>query len=633
MSKHKSGSTIIIFVIISSSLFSQAKEAIADVYFSTPTYYNVGSLNPSAWLLAAGDFNNDKHLDLATSSPEDDSVRILLGNGRGEFTFTSTIESGRNPRGMAVADVNNDGKIDVITANATGIGYISVYLGNGNGTLQTRMDFDVCDREGCDPHNIDLDDYNGDGNLDVAVSPYFYNSVILMKGDGKGNFMVDTRFGGAGGFYGVLFNDFNGDNRKDIVSSAGLALKEVDNQFQPPLITDATGYEWVAGSSDFNKDGIADLVVPRVDGPHRDEVAIYMGNKSANLTASAYYATGPIGSRPTKTAMADFDLDGNEDIAVINRNAKTVSFFLGAGDGTFQPKVDFSAPSTAEDITKGDFNEDGLTDIAYIHYPHSVGILLNSSLLAAILPTARSVQVGQAATAFGTIINNTGIDATSCYLSLPDNPSIPAYFNYQTTNASNQLVGSPNTPVDIPSGGSQGFVFSITPTATFNATDIPIAFDCGNTAPAPSQMGLNTFLLSASSMPVPDMIAIGATASGDGVLRIPEPTGVHAFGTAAVNIGASDTITATADTGGISLPLTLTLCQTNPNTGGCLTAPTASVSSTIGNQQVATYSVFAQASSAIAFDPTVNRIFLRLSSGGVVRGATSVAVMTEDAAN
>jgi hypothetical protein len=121
------------------------------------------------------------------------------------------------------------------------------------------------------------------------------------------------------------------------------------------------------------------------------------------------------------------------------------------------------------------------------------------------------------------------------------------------------------------------------------------------------------------------MVAIGATSSGDGVLRLPGSTGVHAFGTASVNIGATGTITATADTGGVSLPLTLTLCQTNPGTGGCLAPPAASVSSSVGNQQVATYAVFAQATGAIAFDPSANRIFLRLSSGGVVRGGTSPA--------
>lgn len=252
-----------------------------------------------------------------------------------------------------------------------------------------------------------------------------------------------------------------------------------------------------------------------------------------------------------------------------------------------------------------------------------------NGLFAAVLPYARSVQVGQAATAFGTIINATGVDVAHCYVTLPVNPSIPASFNFQTTNASNQLVGTPNTPVNIPAGGTQSFVFGITPTAAFAATDIPLVFDCANTQPAPSQTGLNNFLLSSSSTPVPDMIAIGATPSGDGVLRIPGSNGVHAFGTAAVNIGGAGEITATVDTGGVALPLTLSLCQTDPGTGACLSPPASSVTSPLASNASATYAVFAQASGPIAFDPASKRIFLRLASGGVVRGATSVAVTTQ----
>ena len=252
-----------------------------------------------------------------------------------------------------------------------------------------------------------------------------------------------------------------------------------------------------------------------------------------------------------------------------------------------------------------------------------------SGLFSAVLPYARSVPIGQPATAFGTLINATGVDAIGCALALPVSPAIPATFNYQTTNASNQLVGTPNTPVNIPAWGSQSFIFGITPGAAFAATDIPIVFDCANTQRAPSQVGLNTFLLSASSTPVPDMVAIGATPSGDGVLRIPGSNGLHAFGTAAVNIGGAGEITATVDTGGVPLPLALTVCQTHPVTGACVFPPAASTTRTLANNASATYAVFAQASGAIPLDPAGKRIFLRLSSGGVVRGATSVAVTTQ----
>jgi hypothetical protein len=134
----------------------------------------------------------------------------------------------------------------------------------------------------------------------------------------------------------------------------------------------------------------------------------------------------------------------------------------------------------------------------------------NAGLFAAVLPYARSVQIGQPATAFGTIVNATGLDARGCYLALPASPAIPATFNYQTTNASNQLVGKVNTPIDIPAGGSQSFVFGITPSAAFAATNIPVVFDCANTLPAPSQTGLNLNSSVSRSMRQAETVSGGA---------------------------------------------------------------------------------------------------------------------------
>lgn len=249
-----------------------------------------------------------------------------------------------------------------------------------------------------------------------------------------------------------------------------------------------------------------------------------------------------------------------------------------------------------------------------------------SGLYAAILPYARSVQVGQPATAFAALINATGADVNGCYLALPKDPALPISFQYQTTNTSNELTGSANTPVDIQAGATQNFVFGIAPTAAFAATDIPIVLACANAGPAVSHPGLNTFLLSASRTSVADPIAISATPTNDGIVHI---AGTQAFATAAINIGATGAITASADTGAVALPLSLTLCQTNPASGACLSPPSNSTTATVNSNQTVTYTVFATALSPIPFDPVMNRIYLRLASGGVTRGATSVAVTTQ----
>jgi hypothetical protein len=251
--------------------------------------------------------------------------------------------------------------------------------------------------------------------------------------------------------------------------------------------------------------------------------------------------------------------------------------------------------------------------------------------VAAVLPGSRSVQVGVAATAFGVIINTGNAVAKAC--GLAPATSLPASFGFQTTDPkTNQLTGTPNTPVDVNAGALQTFVFGIVPSAAFAPTDVALAFTCANTLDAPVHVGTNTLLLSASTTPVPDLIAIGATPSNDGIVNIPGTAGTGFLATAAVNIGAAATITASADDGGAGLPVNLSICQTNPSTGQCTNPATPGPSATVAvaNNQTVTFTVFVKGAGTVLFDPANNRLFLRLKdAGALTRGATSAAVRTQ----
>jgi hypothetical protein len=191
------------------------------------------------------------------------------------------------------------------------------------------------------------------------------------------------------------------------------------------------------------------------------------------------------------------------------------------------------------------------------------------------------------------------------------------------------LIGTPNTPVDIAPGGFQSFVFALAPTSVFNPSDVQLNFDCFNTNPAPVTVGVNTLLLSASNTLVADVIALAATVSGDGVVRLPGPSGSGAFAVATVNVGTADTITASADTGSRSLPVALSICETNPTTGVCLAPAAATVTTTISNGATPTFAIFISAAGEVAFDPALSRVFVRLRDlAGSTRGSTSVAVTT-----
>ena len=250
----------------------------------------------------------------------------------------------------------------------------------------------------------------------------------------------------------------------------------------------------------------------------------------------------------------------------------------------------------------------------------------NVSLLAAVLPISRSVQVGIAATAFATIINTGPGTATSC--TITPATSVPASFAFQTTDpATNQVTGTANTAVDIPQGAAQSFVIAFTPTAAFAPTDVGFNFACANAAPAPTTSGLNTLLLSGSSAPVPDIVALAASAV-PGYVEIPGVSGAGAFAVATVNLGTSAVITATGDSGMANLPVTITVCQTDAG-GNCMASPAANVTTMIAANATPTFGFFVTGNGNVPDQPGVNRIFARFTdAGGAVRGATSVAVRT-----
>ncbi len=261
--------------------------------------------------------------------------------------------------------------------------------------------------------------------------------------------------------------------------------------------------------------------------------------------------------------------------------------------------------------------------------------LAATPVVASVLPGSRSVQAGSPATIFATMINSGSTALSNCGVTLPiTTPSALGSFSYQTTNPStNALTGTPNTTASLAAnGGTQTFLLSFGGNQAFSAPGMALAFICvnGNTVREASVVpGVDTVDLSVSSTPVADIIALAATPTNNGVLQIPV-NGAGAFAVATSDVGAAAQLTASVDTGGASLPLSVELCQSVPSTGQCQGAPAGSVAVNFTAGSAPTFSVFAAANGAIPFNPAANRIFVRFkdSSGGL-HGSTSVAIQTK----
>ncbi len=274
----------------------------------------------------------------------------------------------------------------------------------------------------------------------------------------------------------------------------------------------------------------------------------------------------------------------------------------------------------------------------------------NNDLLASTLPYTRSVQTGQAATIFTSMINNTGGWLNQCGIA-PITP-VAGDFVFQTTNpATNALSGTVNTRVDIPPGGLQTFMVGFNTRAPhtsgfFSGPDVKLGYTClgGNPKSAASASMLNTWNLRVESTPVPDIIAVGLTPSNDGYVRTGGPNGTGAFAVAVTNVGGPGTVYATAGafksdrgdqlTEASILPVASVACETNPATGACKAPPESTIIKTFGQNETATFTFFFQASGDVPPDPAHSRavaIFFGPDSNNdmVLRGATSAAITTQ----
>ncbi|HLA80828.1 MAG TPA: hypothetical protein VJP78_04240 [Thermoleophilia bacterium] len=294
------------------------------------------------------------------------------------------------------------------------------------------------------------------------------------------------------------------------------------------------------------------------------------------------------------------------------------AFILVVGAGTTPASADMNKINTIRSAWVPYFNTatDGRGSVDTV-----LGI--STTLAAAVLPTERTGLVGGiAVTAFATILNVGPVTALGC--AIAPLTVVPATFLYQTTNPNdNTLTGTANTPADIPPGQGQTFVFAFTLTAAFPVTELQLSFACTNSAPAPITPGVNTFRLRATTVPAPDPVALVAVGPpNDGILRL---ASVGAFAVATVNVGASGLLTASADTGGVALPVSIALCETNPATSVCLAPPTSMVQRQMNSGATASFGVFVTGTGPIAFDPANHRIQFHLEGGGG-GGGTSVAV-------
>ncbi|MCK4283949.1 MAG: VCBS repeat-containing protein, partial [Candidatus Brocadiae bacterium] len=291
------------------------------------------------------------------------TLSVLLGNGDGTFS-AATYTIGNAPETVLVYNLNpgTDAFLDLVVTNS-GSNNVSVLMGEVDGTFQAATAYPA----GTNPVGLALGDYDKDGNVDLAVTNQSANDVSILLGDGTGAFGAPTAQSlTLLGPVGVVTGDFNGDSKLDLaVAESGAARVAI--LFGDGLGAFSASSTVTAGTTpesllmgDFNEDGDLDLAVAN-SGSH--DVSLLLGDGEGTFTDSANSPFSVTAGAPSFVTAGLLDADNRTDLVVTRDVSNKVSVLRSNGQGNFGAHVDYDVGTTPVGIAVADFNLDGTQDL------------------------------------------------------------------------------------------------------------------------------------------------------------------------------------------------------------------------------------------------------------------------------
>jgi hypothetical protein len=322
----------------------------AGASFGAPTAFRVGSYASS---VATGDFNGDGDPDLAVtsegSSPYGDAgtVSVFLGQAGGSFGARTTFPTGSPGDSIAVGDFNGDGDPDLAMADYNGHA-VKVMPGGPGGSFGAPTSYAVANT----PTGVAVGDFNGDGDPDLAVAigtnfgPGGDTVAVLLGGPGAG-FGAPTAFPVGHKPWGVAVDDFNSDGDPDLAvanyagDTVSVLLGEPGGTFGAQTAYPARNGPFAVAVDDFDGNGYRDLAVTNL---YSDNLSVLPGGAGASFGPQT---VSPLGDEPRSIAVDDFDADGDPDLAVANFTSQMVSVLANTTSGVALDQASVAFPPTA----------------------------------------------------------------------------------------------------------------------------------------------------------------------------------------------------------------------------------------------------------------------------------------------
>ena len=349
------------------------------------------------------DLNNDGNPDLAVTGTTNNDVTVFRGLGNGRFVGQTPVAAGTNPVSIVSGDFNGDGNSDLAVANLGG-NSITVFLGNGTTVLPAGSNYAFTA-----PFVVTTGDINGDGITDLVVTgnpPAGNGTVGILQGNANGTFQGASTFNLRTANTGIVVSEFNGDGRSDLAvgiddtgiadvflqllpTSTTLAVSTSSStQGKPVTLTATVTPAGVTGTVTFSAASVPIATVPLAGGQAAFTTsalpagavklqATYSGDSlhAASTSSTVVDLVTPFPSQgfglpttfPTSAAagviaLGDFNGDGITDVAAYTN--LSLSILLGRGDGTFQSPIVTAIDFGANSMSAGDFNLDGKLDLA-----------------------------------------------------------------------------------------------------------------------------------------------------------------------------------------------------------------------------------------------------------------------------
>ncbi|HTU51809.1 MAG TPA: FG-GAP-like repeat-containing protein [Acidobacteriaceae bacterium] len=284
---------------------------------------------------------------------------------------SANLTTGTVPQGVAAADFARTGWMGMVVTNSTGKN-IKVFLGTGPNTYNTGTTYPtLC----TDPTAVLATDINHDGYPDLVVACTSSATISVLINNGAGAFGTATTYALSGQPVALVAGDFVGNGYVDVASAdsngnVSVLLNTTGNgTFSASHVT-LTGTLSGIAAGDFNKDGHLDLAV---SDSANNTVHVLTNNGSGTFTQYGAYTTGA-GTKPSSIVAADFNQDGNMDVATSNAGTNTATILLGNGTGVLTVQAAQATGTDPIALATTDVNSDGYPDlVAFDEFSTSTG--------------------------------------------------------------------------------------------------------------------------------------------------------------------------------------------------------------------------------------------------------------------